>query len=123
MIESNVIKAASLKELPFTLDSAILSNSTFVGRASGHSMQGVGIFDGDLLVIDRAIKPKQNEIIVAVFNGVYVCKLIDLKNNNLVSASDDYPPVNITKHDSFTLEGVVTQSIRLHKTPVGLSNE
>ena len=86
-------------------------------------MQGVGIFDGDLLVIDRAIKPKQNDIIVAVFNGVYVCKLVDLKNNNLLSASEYYPPVKITKHDSFTLEGVVTQSIRLHKTPVDLNNE
>lgn len=122
MIESNVIKAACLKELPFTLDTAMINNATFVGRASGHSMQGVGIFDGDLLVIDRALKPKQNDVIVAVLNGVYVCKLADLKNNALVSASADYPPVNITQHDNFTLEGVVTQSIRLHKIPIDLSS-
>ncbi|MBB1291017.1 MULTISPECIES: LexA family transcriptional regulator [unclassified Pseudoalteromonas] len=121
MLESNVITAENLKDLPHTLDSALLNDtSTFIGRASGHSMQGVGIFDGDLLIIDRALKPKQNDVIVAVLNGLFVCKLADIKNNQLLSANDDYPPVNISDYDSFTLEGVVSQSIRLHKKPVNL---
>ena len=116
MLESNVISAVNLKELPDTLDSAMLNDtSTFIGRACGHSMQGVGIYDGDLLIIDRALQPKQNDVIVAVLNGLFVCKLADIKNNQLLSANDDYPPVNISDYDSFTLEGVVAQSIRLHR--------
>ena len=116
MLESNAMRAFKLKELPDTLDSAMLNDtSTFIGRACGHSMQGVGIFDGDLLIIDRALQPKQNDVIVAVLNGLFVCKLADIKNNQLLSANDDYPPVNISDYDSFTLEGVVAQSIRLHR--------
>lgn len=121
MLESNVVTAVNLKDLSNTLDSALLNDtSTFIGRASGHSMQGVGIYDGDLLIIDRALKPKQNDVIVAVLNGLFVCKLADIKNNQLLSANPDYPPVNISDYDSFTLEGVVSQSIRLHKKPVNL---
>lgn len=116
MLESNVISAVNLKELPDTLDSAMLNDtSTFIGRACGHSMQGVGIYDGDLLIIDRALQPKQNDVIVAVLNGLFVCKLADIKNNQLLSANEDYPPVNISDYDNFTLEGVVAQSIRLHR--------
>lgn len=124
MLESNVISAINLKDLPDSLDSALLNDtSTFIGRASGHSMQGVGIFDGDLLIIDRALQPKQNDVIVAVLNGLFVCKLADIKNNQLLSANDDYPPVSISDYDSFTLEGVVAQSIRLHQKPVDLKEQ
>lgn len=116
VIISNVDVGPGIKELEKSLDSSFLSDSTFVGRASGRSMEGVGIFDGDILIIERAATIKHGDVIVAVLNGLFVCKIADLKNNQLLSANPDHPPVKITEHDEYNVEGVVGQSIRMHRT-------
>lgn len=90
-------------------------NATFYGIASGRSMEGVGIFDGDLLMIDRSLSVEPGDVIVAVLNGQYVCKIADLKNNLLLSASDEYGPYKLKEGDEFTLEGVVSSSVRMHR--------
>jgi DNA polymerase V len=77
-------------------------------------MQGVGIFDGDLLIVDRAISTRNGDVVVANLNGCFVCKLIDKKQARLLSASKHHKPVAISAEDDFQLEGVVTRSIRLH---------
>lgn len=108
--------AAEYKELGLSLDQLIIKhpNATFIGQASGESMMGVGIFDGDILIVDRALTAKNGDVIVANFNGSFVCKLIDKKQARLLSASPDFAPIAITLEDDFSLEGVVTRSIRLH---------
>lgn len=108
--------AAEYKELGLSLDQLLIRhpNATFIGQASGESMQGVGIFDGDLLIVDRAISVKNGDVIVANYNGCFVCKLIDKAQARLISASKHHKPVTISEQDEFQLEGVVTRSIRLH---------
>lgn len=108
--------AAEYKELGLSLDQLLVRhpNATFIGQASGQSMQGVGIFDGDLLIVDRSLTVKDGDIIVANYNGCFVCKLIDKKQARLLSASNEFAPVSIKPDDTFQLEGVVTRSIRLH---------
>lgn len=109
--------AAEYVELGISIDELIIKhpNATFIGIASGQSMQEVGIFDGDLLVIDRAEDVSTGDIIVASFNGSFVCKIIDKSKRLLISASKDYKSVYISNDDDFKLEGVVTASIRLHR--------
>ena len=81
-------------------------------------MSGIGIFDGDILIVDRALTAKNGDVIVANFNGCFVCKLIDKTQARLLSASPGFAPVAITLEDEFSVEGVVTRSIRLHhKSP------
>jgi DNA polymerase V len=108
--------AAEYKELGLSLDQLLIRhpNATFIGQASGQSMQGIGIFDGDLLIVDRSLTAKNGDVIVANFNGCFVCKLIDKPQARLLSASNKHAPVNIRPEDDFQLEGVVTRSIRLH---------
>ena len=108
--------AAEYKELGLSLDQLLIRhpNATFIGQASGGSMQGVGIFDGDLLIVDRSITARNGDVIVANFNGCFVCKLIDKPQARLLSASKHHKPVTISPEDDFQLEGVVTRSIRLH---------
>ncbi|MDT0602029.1 LexA family protein [Thalassotalea castellviae] len=108
--------AAEYKELGLSLDQLLIRhpNATFIGQASGGSMKGVGIFDGDLLIVDRSLTVRNGDIIVANFNGCFVCKLIDKQQARLLSASKHHQPVVITPEDDFQLEGVVTRSIRLH---------
>ncbi|WP_434363046.1 translesion error-prone DNA polymerase V autoproteolytic subunit (plasmid) [Parasalinivibrio latis] len=109
--------AADYRQLPLSLDELLVEHpsATFIGRASGDSMQGVGIFDGDILIVDRHVQARDRDVIVANFNGEFVCKLLDFPNRLLVSASDKYPPVPIGRHDTFTIEGVVIRSVRCHR--------
>ncbi|WP_372762644.1 LexA family protein [Pseudoalteromonas sp.] len=109
--------AAQYSELGVSLDELLIKHpdATFIGIASGGSMQEVGIFDGDLLLVDRAEAAKNGDVIVANLNGLFVCKLLDKSNARLLSASPLYPPVQITASDEFQLEGVVSLSIRMHR--------
>lgn len=109
--------AAEYTQLAFDLDELLIEHpsATFIGRASGESMQGVGIFDGDLLIVDRYVTPHQNDVIVANLNGEFVCKILDAKRRLLLSANDNMQPVTINDYDTFTIEGVVVRSIRCHR--------
>lgn len=108
--------ASEYKELGLSLDQLLIQhpNATFIGQAKGVSMQGIGIFDGDLLIVDRSLTANTNDIIIANYNGCFVCKILDKNNAQLLSASSLHPPVTIQHDDEFQLEGVVTRSIRLH---------
>lgn len=109
--------AAEYKELGLSLDQLIVKhpNATFLGLASGDSMQGLGIFDGDILIVDRALEPKHLDVIVANYNSEFVCKVIDLKQRQLLSASRAFAPVSICEADAFQLEGVVISAVRLFR--------
>lgn len=108
--------AAEYTQLSLSLDELLVSHpsATFLGRASGDSMQGLGIFDQDILIIDRAVAVKHLDIVVANLNGEFVCKQLDLKQRLLVSAHKDYPAIAINELDSFSIEGIVVRSIRCH---------
>lgn len=120
MMEGNVNKANDYSQLPDGLTGLLEKNkdATFYGVASGRSMEGVGIFDGDVLLIDRSLDVKSGDVVVAVLNGQFVCKIADLKNNQLLSASDEYEPYKLKDGDEFTLEGVVSRSIRMFRRSI-----
>ncbi|MBP3141831.1 LexA family protein [Aliivibrio fischeri] len=115
--------AAEYSQLSFDLDELLIEHpsSTFIGCASGDSMQGVGIFDGDLLIVDRYVTVQSNDVIVANFNGEFVCKILDTQRRLLVSANEKYQTVPINDYDTFTIEGGVTRSIRCHRPSYLLS--
>ena len=70
--------AAEYKELKLSLEELLLQhpNATFFGLANGRSMEGRGIFDGDVLVVDRVEHVSNDSVIVANFNGCFVCKIL-----------------------------------------------
>ncbi|MDP2566423.1 LexA family protein [Pseudoalteromonas marina] len=122
MITSNIDMITEFKSLGKTLDELFFDQDCcFVGQVSGESMVDAGIFPGNVLIINRRLKPVHMDIIVCVFNGQFICKYIDLKNNQLISANDKYKPVKITEHDEFSLEGVVANSLNFFRKPVGLA--
>jgi DNA polymerase V len=89
--------------------------ATFYCRVSGQSMTGAGIFDGDLLIVDRAVNPAHGDVILAALNGELTCKILDMHNRRLLSANDGYPPLPIEEGADFQIEGVVINSIRSHR--------
>jgi DNA polymerase V len=88
--------------------------ATFFCRVAGHSMEGHGIYDNDLLVIDRAVEPRHGSVVVAVVNGELTCKCLDMQKRRLVASHPDYPAIPITETLELIIEGVVTYSIRKH---------
>ena len=116
--------AAQYKELGLTLDELLIKHpdATFIGLASGQSMQGVGIFDGDFLIVDRAVDVSTGSVVVATYNVYFVCKIIHKEKRLLMSASDDFAPEYISPEDGFCLKGVVTRSNRLYKPCVEFSS-
>ncbi len=116
MLESNVSVGVNVRDLDVSFDDVYLNRpSVYFGVASGSSMEGVGIFSGDILIIDRAPVVRHMDVVVVFLNNCFYCKMADLKNNTLVSASDEYPPVQLSEYDNYCLEGVVLASVRQHK--------
>jgi len=90
-------------------------NASFYCRVSGDSMTGVGIFDGDYLIVDRALRPAHGDVVVAVLDGELTCKILDLRQRRLLASNRDYPPISLREGADFAIEGVVTGSIRRHR--------
>jgi DNA polymerase V len=90
------------------------AQATYFLRASGQSMVGVGIFDNDILVVDRAIRPRHKHIVVAVVDGDFTVKTLHRQADRiwLQAANPGYP--DIVPRDGQTIEvwGVVTSSIK-----------
>lgn len=93
------------------------AQATYFLRASGLSMVEVGIFDGDILVVDRAVKPRHNHIVVAVVDGDFTVKQLyqRLGRTRLKAANPTFP--DIVPKDGQTIEiwGVVTATIKQFK--------
>jgi DNA polymerase V len=77
-------------------------------------MEGVGIFDGYLLIVDRALKPQNGNIVVANIDGELACKILDVPNKRLLSSNKDYSPIDIGENSELCIEGVVIHSIGSH---------
>ncbi|MGK2231137.1 MAG: DNA polymerase V [Colwellia sp.] len=111
------------KEMGLSLDQLLIESpsSTYLAQASGNSMQGVGIFDRDLLIIDRAEPLRDGNIVIATYEGNFICKIYDKNNGALLSASSKHKPIKIKTEDRIQIEGTVIRSIRMHKATSKLS--
>lgn len=87
--------------------------ATFFVRVSGESMIGAGINNGDLLVVDRSIEPKDGKVVIAVLNGELTVKRLKIKNGKpqLVPDNKYYPTLEINEDMNFSIWGVVTSVI------------
>ena len=85
-------------------------SATFCVRAVGDSMVDAGIHSSDVMVVDRALNPKNNDIVLAVVNGEFTVKRIKKSENELylMPANDNYRPIRITEEMNFQVWGVVT---------------
>lgn len=85
-------------------------SATFCVRAVGDSMVDAGIQSSDVMVIDRALTPKNNDIILAVVNGEFTVKRIKKSEDELylMPANENYKPMKITEEMNFQVWGVVT---------------
>ena len=117
--------AAEYTQLGLSLDELLIDHpsSTYLAFAEGDSMQDIGIFDGDVLIIDRHETVRNGDVIVASLNREFVCKIIDIPRRLLLSSNPLHQPVIIHEYDEFSIEGVITRSIRCHRKSPLLSEK
>jgi DNA polymerase V len=89
--------------------------STFFVRVEGDSMEGAGIFSGDVLVVDRSEDAKDGRIVLAAVNGELVVKrLKKMKDSSHVLFSENkaYAPIVVSEDENCFIWGVVVGSVR-----------
>lgn len=91
--------------------------ATFFVRVAGNSMINAGIRNGDLLIVDKALEPADNKIVVAALNGELTVKRIRKIKGKLFLAPEnqDYQPIEIEPESQFEVWGVVTHVIQTLK--------
>lgn len=92
--------------------------TTFYAHVEGDSMRDAGILDGDIVVVDRSLTPKNGDYIVAYIDGEYTLKEFrvdpDGQSAWLIPHNPDFQPIKVTTESNFLVWGVITYAV--HKT-------
>lgn len=89
--------------------------ATFFMRVSGHSMVNAGIYDDDIVIVDKSIKPQNGKIVIAVLDGELLIRRYErtLNKLRLVPETDKLSPIEIGEFSDCKIWGVVTCVIRM----------
>ena len=96
--------------------------TTFFARVTGDSMNGIGVFDGDILIVQKGLFPRENDIVVVFYQGEFYVKRykpkykensLRLEKIKLKSENPNYSDIDINEDTDFELWGVATWN--LHK--------
>lgn len=88
--------------------------ATFFLRIRGESMEGAGIHQGDLVIVDRSITPRNGHIVIANLNGEMLIRRYEKQFNKmrLIPETNRLAPIDIDPAcESFSIWGVVTHTI------------
>ena len=107
--------AEDFMDLDLNLQEYLVQNpsATFCVRVTGDSMQNAGIYSGDVMVVDRALEPQNNTIVLAILDGEFTVKRIQKKGQELYLKPENskFKPIQITEEMNFQVWGVVTHII------------
>ena len=103
--------------LDFNRDFIKHPEASYYGEVEGESMIDAGIYDGDLVIIDRAVEPHNGSIVVAWWEDGFTMKYLDLTHRDdgyieLRPANDDFPVFKIDDPATFEIFGTVIHLIR-----------
>ena len=114
-------------EPPLDLNELLVKRpaATFFVRVQGDSMIGAGINDGDLLVVDRSLRPASGDVIIASVDGDFTVKTLRLGDGEwgtgnggeirLVAANPKYPDIVLKPGQELDYLGKVTACIHQFK--------
>ena len=96
--------------------------TTFFARVTGDSLNGIGVFDGDIIIVQKGLFPRENDIVVVFYQGEFYVKRykpkykensLRLEKIKLKSENPNYSDIDINEDTDFELWGVATWN--LHK--------
>ena len=87
--------------------------ATYFFRMKGDAMQNAGIFDNDVLIVDRSVKLTNGKVIVAVLNGELLVRRYhkNFTSTFLIPENDRYKTINLAEFSDFMMWGVVVYCI------------
>jgi DNA polymerase V len=104
--------AADYAQHSINLNEHLITNesATFLFRVRGESMLGVGIYDGDALLVDRSITPKHNHIVLAVIDDEFTVKRLYKRKQiiKLIAENPAFPTIELKEGQELSVWGVVT---------------
>jgi len=85
-------------------------SDTYLVKVEGDSMINAGIYDGDILIVDRAMEAENNKVVVANLDGELTVKRLSIKDTRVLLMPDNpkYEPIEIRPLSDFRIMGVVT---------------
>ena len=88
----------------------------YLVKVEGDSMQGAGIYSGDLVIVDRGREAEHGDVVIAAINSEPVCKRLHRRDGVVILKSENtaYPPRYIMEGDELVIWGVVRYSVRDH---------
>lgn len=77
-------------------------------------MIDAGIYDGDILIIDKSLDPRNGDMAVCYIDGEFTIKHIKIEKTViwLIPANEQYQPIKVTEDNDFLIWGIVTYSIK-----------
>lgn len=99
-----------------SLDEHLIQNkdSTFFVRARGNSMTGAGIFDGDLLVVDKSLTPSSGSIVIAIINTELTVKRFIKREGKVILKPENpkFKEIEFKDEQELLVWGVVTFTVK-----------
>jgi len=102
------------KRIDLTAEMVTHPQATFLLQAKGLSMVDAGIGDGDMLVVNKALKPRHGQVVVAVLDGEFTVKLLYQRAGRvkLRAANVTYPDIVPKDGQMIEVWGVVTWCLK-----------
>jgi DNA polymerase V len=110
-----VAAADDYMERGIDLNEQLIKNkpATFFFKMTGDAMTGAGIFNGDVLIVDRSIKTVNGKVVVAVWNGEMLVRRLEKTINKirLIPESGRLSPIEVDPQSAFSVWGVVVYNV------------
>lgn len=92
--------------------------ATYQMNVQGESMRDAGIFHGDVVLIDKAISPRNGQVVVAIVDGEFTVKKLWMRAGRLklLAANPTFPDIVPKEGQEVSIWGVVVASITVHRT-------
>ena len=88
--------------------------ATFFVRAKGNSMMGAGIFDGNLLVVDKSLAPSSGDIVIAFLDGELTVKRLIKRGDKVILKPENsrFREIELKDGQELQVWGVVTSTVK-----------
>lgn len=112
--------AQDFEETRISFDKEVFGTSPstiYCANVSGNSMIKAGIEDGDIIAVDRILKPRDGDIAVCVLNGEFTLKRLRVEKTCvwLMPENDDYKPILVDNNEELEIWGIVTHTLKNHR--------
>ncbi len=87
-------------------------DASFATYARDDVLNSMGISEGDLLLVDKKLKPSHSDVVIFSHEGELRCRVLDMKNSQLHADDEEQAPIDLNDQVGLVIEGVVIQAVR-----------